>query len=86
MSLKESSVGEKVMGRSFFCCLSGGANGDGSDEPPLLPAGLSSFISEYEGFSNVVAGLSFLLNWFHFDSLSDFGPSEVFTMATPRSP
>lgn len=46
MSLKLSSVGEKVLGRSLFCGLAGGANGDGSgaEESPLLPTGFSSFI------------------------------------------
>lgn len=46
VSLKLSSVGEKVLGRSLFWGLAGGTNGDGSgaEESPLLPAGFSSFI------------------------------------------
>lgn len=70
MSLKLSSVGEKVLGRSLFGGLAGGANGEGSGagKSPLLSTGFSSFISEYEGFSNVVLGFNFRLNKLHFDS------------------
>lgn len=45
VSLKLSSVGEKVLGRSFFEFLAAGTNGDGSGaEESALLAGFSSFI------------------------------------------
>lgn len=46
VSLKLSSVGEKVLGRSLFGGLAGGANGEGSGagKSPLLSTGFSSFI------------------------------------------
>lgn len=48
VSLKLSSVGEKVLGRSLFWSLVGGTKGEGSgpEEFPPLPVGFSSFICE----------------------------------------
>lgn len=46
VSLKLSSVGENVLGRSLFGGLVGGTNGEGSgaEGSLLLPTGFSSFI------------------------------------------